>query len=106
MSDLSMLMQQAQQMQEQMKKAQEALAKMEVTGEAGAGLVKITMNGGQEALKVELDESLLSESKEVIEDLITAAINDVERRLKENSKNQLSGLSQGLNLPPGLKLPF
>lgn len=110
MTDLNSLMKQAQQMQkqmqEEMQKAQEEMAKKEVTGESGAGLVKITMTGRHDVKKVELDDSLLSEDKEVVEDLIAAAINDVERRIAETNKNQLSGLTEGLNLPAGFKMPF
>lgn len=106
MTDLSGLMKQVQQMQEQMQKAQEEIARQEVTGESGAGLVKVTMNGRHEVKRVELDPSLLSEDKEVVEDLIAAAVNDVVRKLAETSKGSLAGLASGLNLPPGFKFPF
>jgi DNA-binding YbaB/EbfC family protein len=106
MTDLTGLMKQVQQMQEQMQKAQEELAKREVTGEAGAGLVKVTLNGRYEARKVELDSSLLSEDKEILEDLLAAAINAATRKIAESSSNQLSGMASGLNLPDGFKFPF
>ncbi|MDT8397985.1 MAG: YbaB/EbfC family nucleoid-associated protein [Pseudomonadales bacterium] len=106
MTDLNQLLKQAQQMQEQMQKAQEESARQEVTGESGAGLVRVTMNGRHDVKKVELDKSLLAEDKEVVEDLIAAAINDVVRKIAEKNKSQLSGLAEGLNLPPGFKLPF
>jgi nucleoid-associated protein EbfC len=106
MTDLSNIMQQAKQMQEQMKKAQEELAQKEVTGESGAGLVKVIMNGQHSVKNLDLDPSLFSEDKEVVEDLIVAAMNDAVRKVGENSKNQLSGLTSGLNLPEGFKLPF
>ncbi|MDC0598957.1 YbaB/EbfC family nucleoid-associated protein [Gammaproteobacteria bacterium] len=106
MTDLNNLMQQAKQMQEQMQKAQEELAKKEVLGESGAGLVKVTMNGRHEVKKVELDSSLHDEDKDVVEDLIAAAINAAVAKVAENSKGQFSGLTDGLNLPEGFKLPF
>ena len=106
MTDMSGMMKQVQQMQEQMQKAQEEMANREVTGESGAGLVSITMNGRYEARKVTLDESLMQEDREVVEDLVAAAINDVVRKIGETNQSQLSGLTAGLNLPPGFKLPF
>lgn len=106
MTDFSSMMKQVQQMQEQMQKAQEEMANREVTGESGAGLVKVTMNGRYEARKVMLDDSLLQEDKEVVEDLISAAINDTVRRISETNKEQLSGMTSGLNLPEGFKFPF
>lgn len=106
MTDISSLLQQAKQMQEQMQKAQEELANMECTGEAGAGLVKVTMNGRHEVKSIDLDASLLSEDKEIIEDLIAAAVNDAVKKVADNNKSQLSGMAAGLNLPEGFKFPF
>ena len=106
MSDLTNLMKQAREMQEQMQKAQEEIARQEVTGESGAGLVKVVMNGRHDARKVELDRSLLGEDKEVVEDLIAAAINDAVRKIAENNKNSLAGFTSNLNLPEGFKFPF
>jgi len=106
MTDIAGLMQQAKKMQEQMQKAQEELAQMECTGEAGAGLVKVVMNGRHEVRNVELDPSLLQEDKEIIEDLLAAATNDAVKKIAENNKNQLSGMTAGLNLPEGFKFPF
>jgi nucleoid-associated protein EbfC len=106
MSDLSNLLKQAQMMQEQMHKAQEEIARQEVIGEAGAGMVSITMNGRHEVRKVQLDSGILGEDKEVVEDLIAAAMNDAVRKVAENNKQQFAGLASGLNLPPGFKLPF
>lgn len=106
MTDIAGLMQQAKKMQEQMQKAQEELAQMECTGEAGAGLVKVVMNGRHEVRNVELDHTLLQEDKEIIEDLLAAAVNDAVKKVAENSKNQLSGMTAGLNLPEGFKFPF
>ncbi|MFC3852853.1 YbaB/EbfC family nucleoid-associated protein [Salinispirillum marinum] len=100
------LMKQAQQMQEKMQKAQEEIATLEVTGQSGAGMVKITMTGRHDVRKVELDESLLSEDKELLEDLVAAAVNDAVRKVEEASKGKMSGLTAGMSLPPGFKLPF
>lgn len=104
--NLGDLMKQAQQMQEQMQKAQAKLADAEVTGESGAGLVKIVMTGRHDVKRVVIDPSLLSEDKEVLEDLLAAAVNDAVRRVEESSRSMLSGLTQGLNMPPGFKMPF
>ncbi|MAY03335.1 MAG: YbaB/EbfC family nucleoid-associated protein [Gammaproteobacteria bacterium] len=106
MTDFSGLMQQAKQMQEQMQKAQEELANKEHQGEAGAGLVKVTINGKHEVKGVELDPSLLDEDKEIIEDLVAAAMNDAVKKVAESNKDQLSGMAAGLNLPEGFKFPF
>jgi len=100
------LMKQAQQLQEQMQKAQEQLANAEVTGESGAGLVKVVMTGRHDVRRVTLDPSLLGEDKEVLEDLLAAAVNDAVRRVEANSREVMSGLTQGLTLPPGFKMPF
>jgi DNA-binding YbaB/EbfC family protein len=104
--NLGDLMKQAQQMQEEMQKAQAKLAEAEVTGESGAGLVKIVMTGRHDVKRVVIDPSLLSEDKEVLEDLLAAAVNDAVRRVEESSRSMLSGLTQGLNMPPGFKMPF
>lgn len=104
--NLNDLMKQAQQLQEQMQKAQEKLASAEVTGEAGAGLVKVVMTGRHDVRRVSIDPSLLSEEKEVLEDLIAAAVNDAVRRVETNSREMLSGLTQGMPMPPGFKMPF
>lgn len=103
---LGNLMQQAQKMQEKMQKMQQEVANMEVQGESGAGMVKITMTGKHDVRKVEIDESLLKEDKEIIEDLVAAAVNDAVRKVEQQSKQGMSGLTEGLNLPPGFKLPF
>ncbi len=106
MKGLSDLFKQAQQMQSQMQQMQQELATQEVTGEAGAGLVKVTMNGRHEATRVQLDPSLAQESLEILEDLVAAAINDAVRRLEAHQRERMAGLTQGLNLPPGFKMPF
>lgn len=100
------LMKQAQKMQEEMQRAQEELARAEIIGEAGGGMVKVTMNGRHEVKRVEIDPSLMGDDKEMLEDLIAAACNDVVHRIEEQTKEQMSGLTAGLNLPPGMKLPF
>ncbi len=100
------LMRQAQKMQEDLRKAQEELANAEVTGESGGGLVKITMNGRHEVRRVEIDDSLMGDDKEMLEDLIAAACNDAAHKIEAQSKETMSGLTAGLNLPPGMKMPF
>lgn len=102
---LAGLMKQAQAMQENMRKAQEQLAGIEVEGQAGAGMVKIVMNCGHEVRRITIDSSVMDD-KEMLEDLLAAAINDVMRRVDEVSKEKMSGFTAGLNLPPGMKLPF
>ncbi|HCW91005.1 MAG TPA: YbaB/EbfC family nucleoid-associated protein [Marinobacter sp.] len=106
MNGMGDIMKKAQQMQEEMKKAQEEAAKAEVTGEAGAGLVKITMNGRHDVRKVDIDASLMSEDKEILEDLMAAAVNDAVRRVEENQKEKMSGMMSGMGMPPGFKMPF
>lgn len=100
------LMKQAQQMQEKMQKAQQDLANQEVVGESGAGLVKITMNGRHDVRKVFIDTALLTEDKEILEDLIAAAVNDAVRKIEANSQALMSGLTAGMQMPPGFKMPF
>lgn len=100
------LMKQAQQMQEKMQKAQEELAKMEVVGESGAGMVKVTMTGSHSVRKVELDDSLMEDDKDLIEDLLAAAVNDAVRRVEEQNKEKMGALTGGMQLPPGMKMPF
>lgn len=106
MADLNHLMQQARKMQEQLQKAQEEQAKQLVTGESGAGLVKVTMNGHHEVKQVQLDPALMSEDREVVEDLIAAAVNAAVRKIADNNKNALAGMAAGMGLPPGFKMPF
>ncbi|MDE2304256.1 MAG: YbaB/EbfC family nucleoid-associated protein [Gammaproteobacteria bacterium] len=103
---LGNLMRQAQQMQENMKKAQAELADLEATGEAGAGMVKVVMNGRHEVRKVSIEPNLLGEDKDMLEDLLAAAINDATRRIAARTEEKYAGLMSGLNLPPGMKLPF
>ena len=100
------LMKQAQKMQEDMQKAQQEVANMEVEGQAGGGMVKVVMNGRHEIRKVELDEALMQDDKEMIEDLLAAAVNDAVRRVEQQTQEKMSGVTAGLNLPGGMKLPF
>lgn len=100
------MMKQAQKMQEDMQKAQEEIANMEVEGQAGGGMVKVVMNGRHELRKVEIDDSLMSDDKEMIEDLLAAAVNDAVRRIEQQSSEKMSGVTAGINLPGGMKLPF
>src|SRR5690554_7318278 len=103
---LGNMMKQAQQMQERMQKAQAEIANMEVTGEAGAGLVKVTMLGNHNVRRVSIDDSLMQDDKDMLEDLIAAAINDAVRRVDETSKEKMASVTGGLQLPPGMKMPF
>ncbi|WP_299659215.1 YbaB/EbfC family nucleoid-associated protein [uncultured Psychromonas sp.] len=100
------LMKKAQEMQENMKKAQAEIANTEVIGESGAGLVKITLLGNHNVRKVEIDPSLLEDDKDMLEDLVAAAMNDAVRRVEEVNKSKMSGLTGGMDLPPGFKMPF
>ncbi|WP_284246562.1 YbaB/EbfC family nucleoid-associated protein [Thalassotalea insulae] len=100
------LMKQAQQMQAKMAKAQEEIANMEVTGESGAGMVKVTMTGSHSVRRVEIDESLMEDDKEMVEDLVAAAFNDAVRRVEEVNKEKMGALTGGMQMPPGMKMPF
>ncbi|HZX31232.1 MAG TPA: YbaB/EbfC family nucleoid-associated protein [Rhodocyclaceae bacterium] len=99
------LMKQAQMMQENMKKAQEQLAQIEVEGQAGAGMVKVVMTCSHDVRRVSIDPSVMDD-KEMLEDLVAAAINDAVRRAEATSQEKMAGFTSGLNLPPGFKLPF
>ncbi len=103
---LGNLMRQAQQMQETMQKAQAELADLEVSGESGAGMVRIVLNGRHEAKTITIEPKLLTEDKDMLEDLVVAAINDAVRKIATRSQEKYAGLMSGLNLPPGMKLPF
>lgn len=101
------LMKQAQQMQDRMQKLQEEIANMEVTGESGAGLVKVTITGSHSVRRVDIDDSLMEEDeKEMLEDLIAAAFNDAARRVEETQKEKMASVTGGMQLPPGMKMPF
>src|SRR6188472_123473 len=103
---LAGLMKQAQQMQENMKKAQEELAQIEVEGESGAGLVKIVMTCRHDVKRVSIDPSLLGEDRDMLEDLVAAAFNDGLRKAEATSQEKLGSLTAGMPMPPGFKLPF
>ena len=103
---LGNLMKQAQKMQADMQRVQEELANMEITGQAGGGMVKVVMTGRHDLKRVSIDDSLMSDDKEMLEDLIAAAVNDAVRQLEQTSQERMSGLTAGLNLPGGMKLPF
>ena len=105
-NQLAGLMKQAQQMQENMQRAQEELAQTEVEGQAGAGLVKVTMTCRYAVKRVSIDPSLLGEDKDMLEDLIAAAMNDAVRRVETTTQEKLAGVAGGMGLPPGFKLPF
>lgn len=100
------LMQQAQKMQEKMAKAQEELASREVEGQSGAGMVTITMTGKHAVKRVQIDPKLLAEDRDMLEDLIAAAINDAVHRVEAMTQEQMGSLTAGMQLPPGMKLPF
>jgi DNA-binding YbaB/EbfC family protein len=100
------LMKQAQQMQEKMQRMQEEVAKLEVLGESGGGMVKVSMTGKHEVRRIMIDDSLMNDDKEMLEDLIAAAINDAVRRVEVNQQEKMSGITAGMNLPAGMKLPF
>ena len=103
------LMKQAQQMQEKMQKMQEELANAEVTGQSGGGLVSVVMTGRHDVKRVSIDQSLMStdeDDKEVLEDLIAAALNDAVRKIEQSSQDKMGGMTAGMQLPPGMKMPF
>ena len=106
MTDFTNLITQAKKMQEQMKETQEALKKIEVEGISGGNAIRVIMNGDGELKKIYLGESLLKESKEIVEDLIVAAHNDAKYKLKKKTSEEISKITGGVSLPPGFKLPF
>jgi len=105
-NQLAGLMQQAQKMQEGMKRLQDELASTEVEGQAGAGLVKIVLTCKHQVRRVSIDPSLLGEDRDMLEDLVAAAFNDASRRAEETSQQKMGAIASGLPLPPGFKLPF
>lgn len=100
------LMKQAQQMQENLQKAQEELGKLEVTGQSGGGMVSVVMTGKHQVRRVSIDDSLMGDDKDMLEDMIAAAINDAVQKVEATVQEQFSGMAGGLNLPAGIKLPF
>jgi hypothetical protein len=103
---IGQLMKQAQQMQADMQKAQEEMGKLTVVGESGAGMVKIIMTCKHEVRALEIDDTLVGDDKDMLEDLIVAAFNDAVRRVEKTVQEKFSGMTAGLSLPPGMKLPF
>lgn len=103
---IGQLMRQAQKMQADMEKAQAELGNHEVTGEAGAGMVRVTMNGRHEVRQVTIDDSLVGDDKEMLEDLVAAACNDAVRRVEAMVKEKFSDMATGMSLPPGFKMPI
>lgn len=103
---LGNLMKQAQKMQADAQKAQEEIAKLEVEGQAGGGLVKIVMTGSHEARRVSIDESLFEDDKDMLEDLVAAAINDASQKVKKETEQRMGAVTAGMNLPGGMKFPF
>ncbi|MFT7389286.1 MAG: DNA-binding YbaB/EbfC family protein [Candidatus Endobugula sp.] len=106
MKGLGDIMKQAQAMQENMQKMQEELASKIVLGESGAGMVTVTMNGRHDVKKVDIDQSLLTEDKTILEDLLAAAVNDAVRKVEQENKNMMGDLTGGMQMPPGFKMPF
>lgn len=100
------IMKQAQQMQEKMQQAQEELASAEVEGQSGAGMVKVVMTGRHDVKSVVIDASLMTEDKEMLEDLLAAAVNDAVRKVETNNREKMSEMTAGMNMPPGFKMPF
>jgi nucleoid-associated protein EbfC len=100
------MMKQAMAMQANMKKAQEEIANMEVTGESGGGMVKVTMSGKHEVKRVQIEPQVASEDREMLEDLIAAAFNDAVNKADAASQARMNSVMSGINLPPGFKLPF
>ena len=103
---LGNLMKQAQQMQANMQKTQEELANMEVTGQAGGGMVTVVMTGRHDVKRVSIDDALFKDDKEMLEDLLAAAVNDAVRQVEKTSQEKMAGMTAGLNLPGGFKMPF
>jgi len=103
---LGAMMKQAQEMQEKKQKAQQAVADMEVEGQSGGGLVKVVMTGRHELRKVDIDASLMTDDKDMLEDLVAAAVNDASQKIESKSKDMMSDATSGMQLPPGMKLPF
>ena len=105
-NQLAGLMKQAQAMQENVRKAQEDIAAMEIEGQSGGGLVKVLMTGKHDAKRVTIDPSLVGEDRDMLEDLVAAAINDAVRKIEAATQDRMASLGAGLSLPPGMKLPF
>ena len=104
--NIGSMMKQAEAMQRNMQKAQEEIALMEVTGESGGGMVKVTMNGRHEVKRVQIEPAVVGEDREMLEDLVAAAINDAVRKVETETQQRMSGVMAGMKLPPGMKMPF
>lgn len=100
------MMKQAQKMQADMQKAQEDIKSMEVEGQSGGGMVKVVMQGSHEVKRISIDDSLLADDKDMLEDLVAAAVNDAVHKIESESKSRMAGVTNGMSLPPGMKLPF
>ena len=103
---LGNILKQAQKMQENLQKAQEELGNMEVTGQAGGGLVSVVMTGRHDVRRISIDASLMEDDKEMLEDLVAAAVNDAVRQVERQTQEKMQGMTAGMALPPGMKLPF
>jgi DNA-binding YbaB/EbfC family protein len=106
MANFGNMMKQAEALQRNMQKAQEEIARMEVTGESGGGMVKVTMTGKHEVKRVQIEPAVIGEDREMLEDLVAAAINDAVRRVETETQQRMAGMMSGLRLPPGFKMPF
>ena len=106
MANFGNMMKQAEALQRNMQKAQEEIARMEVVGESGGGMVKVTMTGKHELQRVQIEPAVIGEDREMLEDLVAAAINDAVRRVESESQRRMSEMMSGLRLPPGFKMPF
>jgi len=106
MANFGNMMKQAEALQRNMQKAQEEIARMEVTGESGGGMVKVTMTGKHEVKRVQIEPAVIGQDREMLEDLVAAAINDAVRRVESETQQRMSGMMSGLRLPPGFKMPF
>ena len=104
--NIGSMMKQAEAMQRNMQKAQEEIALMEVTGVSGGGMVKVTMNGRHEVKRVQIEPAVVGEDREMLEDLVAAAINDAVRKVETETQQRMSGVMAGMKLPPGMKMPF
>lgn len=106
MANIGNMMKQAEALQRNMQKAQEEIAAMEIVGESGGGMVKVTMTGRHEVKRVQIEPTVIGEDREMLEDLVAAACNDAVRKVEAATQQKMSGLMSGMRLPPGMKLPF
>lgn len=106
LGDIGNMMKQAKGMQEKMQSVQEEISQLEVNGESGAGMVKVTMTGRHDVKKIDIDSSLLTEEKAILEDLIAAAVNDAVRKVERDTQEKMSQATGGITMPPGFKMPF